>query len=247
VDSPRLPRVSVSSEETVLLRSDLAVDGDPNTRWSSSFADNQWLVIDLFEPREIRSVGILWNSAAAANGSVQVSTDGAAYETVAPIRDGSEGWQTIELDRPAVGRYLRLLLTERSSPWGFSIHEILVNGESIAAEDLPVPPERTRSTATRSRRPAARAADAVARMSLREKVRCCRATEMFYFPANERLGLRRIFFADASMGLRLPESTAFPSFVGLAATFDPDLAARYGDAVAEECRAKGVHVLLGPG
>jgi beta-glucosidase len=60
---------------------------------------------------------------------------------------------------------------------------------------------------------------------------------------------------DAGSGLRLGgatlpgtgnAATAMPSTMLLAASFDPRLAARYGRTVAEEVRALGSNVLLGP-
>lgn len=247
VVSKPYPRAWASSLENEALRADLVTDGNPESRWSSAFADSQWIVIDLVEPVEIRTLTIVWNTAAAASYTVMGSLDGAAFKPLA-VREGTaaEGAEEIVLDAPATVRFLRLDLQERTTVWGFSIHEILVNGRSPSAEDLPEPPADAVYRDT-SRSAEERAADAVARMSLREKVRMLGGEEMFYFPGNERLGLDRIFMADASMGLRLPRSTAFPAFVNLAATFNPELAARYGDAVGEECRAKGVHVLLGPG
>jgi beta-glucosidase len=62
--------------------------------------------------------------------------------------------------------------------------------------------------------------------------------------------------SDASMGLRvtpwpaskgLEPTTAFPSTIMLAATWNPEKAANYATAVAEEFRARNMHVLLGPG
>ena len=38
-----------------------------------------------------------------------------------------------------------------------------------------------------------------------------------------------------------------PASIALAATFDPELAYRYGAAIGRECRARGIHILLGPG
>jgi beta-glucosidase len=64
-----------------------------------------------------------------------------------------------------------------------------------------------------------------------------------------RLGVRKLRMADASMGLRddATPATAFPAFIALAATWSCERAAAYGQAVAEEFRAAGVDVLLGPG
>ncbi|MBN2785451.1 MAG: glycoside hydrolase family 3 C-terminal domain-containing protein, partial [Pontiellaceae bacterium] len=53
---------------------------------------------------------------------------------------------------------------------------------------------------------------------------------------------------DASQGSKLTKgATLFPSTIGLAASFDRELAYAYGRAVAEECRADGFRILLGPG
>lgn len=245
--SPALPVVWASSNETPNLRPDLVSDGNSNSRWSSSFNDNQWLAMDLGEEREIRSITIVWNSAAAADYDIQLATKPADFATVATRKDtAKEGPEEITLAKPQRARYLRLNLRKRSTEWGFSIHEILINGRSPSAESLPTPPADAVYRDPKAD-PKARAHDAVARMSFREKTQMLSGRDMFYFPGNERLGLRRLFFADATMGLRLPASTAFPSFICLAASFDPDLASRYADAVGEECRAKGVDVLLGPG
>ncbi|KAI0321982.1 glycoside hydrolase family 3 protein [Amylostereum chailletii] len=41
-------------------------------------------------------------------------------------------------------------------------------------------------------------------------------------------------------------SSCFPSSTGLGSSFDVDLARQVGDALADECRAKSTHILLGP-
>ena len=43
-----------------------------------------------------------------------------------------------------------------------------------------------------------------------------------------------------------PPSVSFPCGAALGATWDVELVARVGAALAEEARAKGAHVLLGP-
>jgi beta-glucosidase len=69
-----------------------------------------------------------------------------------------------------------------------------------------------------------------------------------------RLGIPPLNFADASGGLRLrgelaktATSTGFPCPLLLAATWNPELADKYGKAVAEEFRTQGIHFILGPG
>jgi beta-glucosidase len=241
------PRITATSVENELLVPALMMDNDVNTRWSSSFEDNQQVQIDLVETQSIESLTILWNSAAANRYTIERSLDGEHFEKVVTrIEFNREGEEQISFATPFEAKSIRLVLHERATEWGFSIHELKINGFTPGTENLPEIPEDA-IYKDRDQPAHVRARDAVGHMSLGEKIRFLSGDQMFYFPSNERLGLRRIFMADASMGLRIPESTAFPSFISLAATFDPDLAARYGDAVAEESRAKGVDVLLGPG
>lgn len=52
---------------------------------------------------------------------------------------------------------------------------------------------------------------------------------------------------DSPIGIRyLKGVTVFPAGIHTAATWDIDLMRRRGEALGEEARAKGVHVVLGP-
>ena len=62
----------------------------------------------------------------------------------------------------------------------------------------------------------------------------------------ERLGIPKIKMADGPVGVRAGESTALPVSVNLGASWDINLARRYGKILAEETKAKGKHVILGP-
>lgn len=64
----------------------------------------------------------------------------------------------------------------------------------------------------------------------------------------ERIGLPVFKMTDATLGSKLTKNaTLFPSYVCQAAAFDPELAYEYGKAVAEQCKADGFRILLGPG
>ena len=83
----------------------------------------------------------------------------------------------------------------------------------------------------------------LARMTSEEKV----ALAVHDFEAVAHLGIPALRYADGPNGIRGPGNvTAFPASLALAATFDEDLAAEYGTAVAEEARDAGANVLLGP-
>lgn len=88
----------------------------------------------------------------------------------------------------------------------------------------------------------------VSKMTLDEKISLMAGYKNFYIAPIDRLGLRPVRSADASMGLRsIGRATGMPSTIGLAASFDTDLAYQYGKVIAQECRAKGIDILLGPG
>ena len=64
----------------------------------------------------------------------------------------------------------------------------------------------------------------------------------------ERLGLPRLRMSDGPNGVRCyGPSTAYPAGIGLAATWDVNMAHRYGEALGRDARARGVHFLLAPG
>lgn len=89
----------------------------------------------------------------------------------------------------------------------------------------------------------------LADMTRDEKTDLVHGVDFMWTRGVPRLGVRKLRMADASMGLRddaIP-ATAFPAFIALAATWNRERAAAYGQAVAEEFRAAGVDVLLGPG
>lgn len=104
------------------------------------------------------------------------------------------------------------------------------------------------------------AAAIVARMTLEEKCAYVGGTDIFYSKSIERLGIPRVMFADATAGVVLRDrfdevtyqnaidrSTAFPAPIMLASTWNVDLAEAYAGAIAEQCKANGIGVLLGPG
>ncbi len=70
---------------------------------------------------------------------------------------------------------------------------------------------------------------------------------MFTHPFKQ-FGIPGLKMSDASVGVRVwGPSTAYPASVALAAAWDPALARREGAAVGQDARARGVHIVLGPG
>jgi len=85
------------------------------------------------------------------------------------------------------------------------------------------------------------------KLTLDEKIDLIGGVDDFYIRASEKIGLPRLKMADGPVGVRnYGPSTVFGG-IGLAATWDPDLAARIGATIGQDARARGVHFMLGPG
>ncbi len=95
-------------------------------------------------------------------------------------------------------------------------------------------------------------------MTLEEKAGLCTGASAWTTTAIERLGLPALTVSDGPHGVRrvanenemvaesLP-ATCFPTASCMASTWDVDLIHELGEALAEECIALGVDVVLGPG
>ena len=98
-----------------------------------------------------------------------------------------------------------------------------------------------------------RAADILSKMTVEEKCRLISGqVDNFHTYPIERLGVRSTLMADATMGVRQmgdtpTNCTCFPAGIAMAASFNRDAAAVAGKAVALDCKARGVGILLGPG
>ena len=85
-------------------------------------------------------------------------------------------------------------------------------------------------------------------MTLEEKIDYIGGVNDFYVRAVPRLGLPALKMADGPVGIRnYGPSTALAGGIGLAASWDPEMAHRVGKILGEDARARGVHFLLGPG
>jgi beta-glucosidase len=84
-------------------------------------------------------------------------------------------------------------------------------------------------------------------LTLEDKIDILGGVDEFYIRANPRIGLPRLKMADGPVGVRnYGPSTVFGG-IGLAATWDPELAQRIGAVIGEDARTRGVHFMLGPG
>jgi beta-glucosidase len=89
---------------------------------------------------------------------------------------------------------------------------------------------------------------ALKRLTVDEKIALIGGVEGFNLAPNAKLGLPKILMSDGPAGVRnFGPTTAYPAPVGLAASFDPELARQFGVAIGQDARARGVGIWLGPG
>ncbi|MBG0564543.1 discoidin domain-containing protein [Actinoplanes aureus] len=117
-----------SSQEGADVGAEKAFDGDAGTRWSSQFADPQWIRVDLGAAATISRVVLQWEGAYGKAYQIQTSADGATWTTVHSQANGAGGTETIDVT--GSGRYVRLNGTARNSGYGYSLYEFKVYGGS---------------------------------------------------------------------------------------------------------------------
>jgi Domain of unknown function (DUF1996)/F5/8 type C domain len=103
-----------------------AVDGDHDSRWSSVFADPQWIQVDLGTPVVINQVVLQWERASAKAFQLQVSDNGIDWSAIYSTTTGAGG--TVTLPVTGTGRYVRMLGTARATAYGYSLFEFQVFG-----------------------------------------------------------------------------------------------------------------------
>jgi len=124
--------VTVSSVENPATPGTNAVDGILTTRWASAFSNPQWLTVDLGAAYNINEVKITWEPAYAKDYQVQTSANGTDWTTVKTIT-GNTTLVNNHTGLVTAGRYVRIYGTQRATPYGYSIFELEVYGEPIAA------------------------------------------------------------------------------------------------------------------
>jgi len=133
---------------------------------------------------------------------------------------------------------------------------ILIGSAALAATVVPTAAQRpTQPVKLMSIAEAGRIADAlVAQMTLDEKIAMLHGDrdpenvgQAGYLPGVPRLGIPPMRLSDGPAGVRMGHpATALPAPVALAATFSPELARAYGEAIGADGRALRQDVMLAP-
>jgi beta-glucosidase len=86
------------------------------------------------------------------------------------------------------------------------------------------------------------------KMTVDEKIEIIGGINDFYTRPIPRVGIPAFTMSDGPMGVHdYGLTTAYPAGIALAASWDVDLAHRFGASMAKDARARGVHFILAPG
>ncbi|MER7500977.1 beta-N-acetylglucosaminidase domain-containing protein [Nonomuraea pusilla] len=109
-----------------------AVDGDLATRWSSGYADAEWLTVDLGSAVDVGKVVLRWEAAYGKAYRLESSADGRTWSPLAVVGDGDGGVDEVWIDEANSTRHLRVQGVERALTWGYSLWEVEVHAVAQA-------------------------------------------------------------------------------------------------------------------
>jgi len=123
---------------------------------------------------------------------------------------------------------------------------------SVRAQESPVYLDPTKPVESR-------VADLLPRLTIDEKISMVHAKSTFAVAGVPRLGIPDLWMDDGPMGVRAEVgegfrnlnrtddfATALPATLGLAATFNTNLACAYGAVIGQEAKQRGKNIMLGP-
>ncbi|MDX6389252.1 MAG: beta-glucosidase [Streptosporangiaceae bacterium] len=240
---------TASSTENAGTPASAAVDGNTGTRWSSAFADPQWLQVDLGSSQTICQVTLNWETAYATALAIQTSPDGTNWTTIYSTT-GTGGTQTLAVT--GTGRYIRMYGTARATAYGYSLWEFGVyttggaTGGGGGGNGVCPWVGSTAPIATR-------VAQVMAQMTLAQKVSILHGNGNASPYIGNVTGIPSLCIPNlglqdgpAGVGDGLGGVTQMPSGNASAATFDPAYEQQYGAAIGAEFAGKGANVALGP-
>lgn len=107
--------------------------------WMSAGSGVEWVYVDLGSRCEFDRVKLYW-IARAGEGTVQVSDDAEKWRDLQSLGGSTEQVDDFKLAQPATGRYVRVLMTRPTSPYGYILSEFEVYGRGgFIAKPKPAP------------------------------------------------------------------------------------------------------------
>jgi hypothetical protein len=110
------------------------------TRWASVYAgltdaqaDAQSITVDLGQNRWVGRVVLNWEAASAKDYVIELSTNGTAWTTAKAFTGGAATARTdtlTNLAAPHAARYVRMRGTDRATPYGYSLYDFAIYGDT---------------------------------------------------------------------------------------------------------------------
>ncbi|WP_432043306.1 discoidin domain-containing protein [Streptomyces cadmiisoli] len=129
-------------------------DGDPTTRWSSAYQDDEWIRVDLGSQQSFDRIDLVWEQAYAATFVVQVSTDDSAWTDVKsvdnsavplPFNRADASLQIVDFEA-RTARHVRINGGLRNTSWGNSLWSLAVLDSAAPGTDLALRKKATASS-----------------------------------------------------------------------------------------------------
>ena len=118
---------ATSSVENATFTGANAVDGNTGTRWSSAFADPQWISVDLGVTKSVSRVRLSWEAAFGRGYRIEVSPNNTTWTAVNTTTAGDGGIDDISF-AATNARFVRVFGTARATAFGYSLFEFEVFG-----------------------------------------------------------------------------------------------------------------------
>ncbi|SFE09002.1 Por secretion system C-terminal sorting domain-containing protein [Chitinophaga sp. CF118] len=140
--------VFTTSNEDATNTGDKAVDANGNTRWSSSYANNQSIIVDLGTNYNVSRVRLAWEAAYARDYQIQFSTDNVTWTTIREFWGKASSAADDQTGLTGVARYVKVYCINRATSYGFSLFEFEIYGtpaittQTIASISKPFPDEK---------------------------------------------------------------------------------------------------------
>lgn len=110
-------------------------DGNKDTRWAATVADNEWIYVDLGSQQSVGGVRLDWEASFGKGYKIQVSDDAKAWKEVYKTSEGVPGVE--EITFPEVdARYVRMFGIERGWWFGYSLYSFDVLGGTEPTQGL---------------------------------------------------------------------------------------------------------------
>ncbi len=120
-----------STEESAEYRGAYATDGDPKTRWSTEYKDDQWLGVDLQGSFIVTKAVLSWEAAYGKSYEILGSADGKTWTVLASVNNSDGGVDEVPLSSKVPVKLVKLHAITRATEWGFSLWEFQIIGERV--------------------------------------------------------------------------------------------------------------------